>query len=213
MTSKDGYKRDKMESLARAIIQGYENHFMVLAEKAGAFEFQLPIKTICGINVAAEIGIRKAMSGPWRGGVDMFVFRIFAYEVGYEEAENAGALYVIYSKLFPKTQAKLQADQVEAYLEEILEIIPTLRFDKKTTKLTADYVYDDEAVALFKFDNTTTKYEECCVCHELCGTKTECEHSLCLMCISSMPRVYDEEEDEEIKKCPMCREKIENVKV
>ena len=198
-----------MESLSRAIVQRFENHYST--GKLVEFEFHLPIKTICGIEITAEIGIRKAMSGPRKGGVDTFVFRIFNFEVEHEEEVDGDCFYYLYSKSFPKTTEKLEADQVEAYLKEILEIIPTLRFDKKTTKLTADYVYDSEVVALFKFDNTTTKYEECCVCQEFCGSKTECKHSLCLMCISSMPRVYDEEEDEEIKKCPLCREKIENV--
>ena len=100
----------------------------------------------------------------------------------------------------------ITAEELIPYIEQILTIIPTLRYDKKTSELTDEDFYSDEVVELFNFENTTTKCESCCVCHDLTNTTTECDHHLCLACMSSLKGYVDD--DEYIRKCPLCRENI-----
>ena len=196
-----------MESLATAIIRGWEAH--VESEEKKKFKFRLPVNTICGITIIAEIGI-----GNSKGKIEFFVFRVLSFETGDIETIESCEPLVIYAKSLMKgTTESLTIEEVKAYIEEILKIIPTLSFNKRSGRLTTDYVYDDDVVSLFEFDNTTTLiYEKCCVCHDLTGTRTPCRHSLCLVCISSLPEVDSEEEDEmPSKKCPLCRETIEMI--
>jgi len=186
-----------MESLAATIIQGWEAH---LAEHVvrDSYEFGLPIAKICGVQISSHIGIRKSM-----GKIESVVFRVQTFEMG-----NGDAPHVIYGKKLNAASTKsLTMEQMVSYVERVLEIIPTLRLNKRQGNL-SEYVYSDEVIGLFKFDNTTThSYEECCVCQELTGTKTECEHHLCLLCMSSLHEVEDEDGEAE-KNCPMCRETI-----
>jgi len=46
-----------------------------------------------------------------------------------------------------------------------------------------------------KHNNIVTQIEECCVCFEICRTKTQCNHPLCLSCESKIQH----------KVCPICR--------
>jgi hypothetical protein len=198
-----------MESLAKAIIEGWIHDKS--RTSGGEFKFLLPIETICGIKVEAEIGIRS-----YKGNVETSMFRVSTYRVGSRYSfENAIDL-VLYSEVLIKGSESFNTGAVIAYLEQILDSIPALRFDKKSIRFTKKFIYNDEAVAMFKFDNTTTKYKECSVCHELCGTKTECQHSLCLVCFSSIHEVLVDDEEEEgeqilIKSCPLCRKNVDYI--
>jgi hypothetical protein len=188
-----------IESLATTIIQGWKAH--LAAGETKEYEFGLPIEKICGVQICSHIAIRK-----WKGNIESVVFRVQSFDMGVMDSGN-GPTVIYGNKLNSASTKSLTMEQMVSYVERVLEIIPTLRLNKRQGNL-SEYVYSDEVIGLFKFDNTTThSYEECCVCQELTGTKTECEHHLCLLCMSSLHEVEDEDGDE-VKKCPMCRETI-----
>jgi hypothetical protein len=193
----------KMESLAKAIIQALEKKKQTPSWNQSDFDFTLPIKTICGINVCAEFKARKNNSR-----VYWIAFNVECFDI-CDEHEDSHTIY--YRNLVPVQSLDLETltvEQIIPYIEQILAIIPTLKFNKKTSWLTADEFFSDDVVELFKFDNTTI-FDVCSVCHEFTNSKTDCDHTLCLVCMSSIKGHFDE--GEHIRHCPLCREHIHRV--
>ena len=119
---------------------------------------------------------------------------------------------IMYSKVIDTVDAFFDITQLKVlgYLQEMIDIIPTLKLDKFAGALTDEFIFENEQILeLFKFENTVLKYDTCCVCQELCGTTTVCHHHLCIACFSKLAEVEHECEDicDECgtKKCPICR--------
>lgn len=50
---------------------------------------------------------------------------------------------------------------------------------------------------------------ECCICFQkFTATQTNCGHALCLQCADQIKPIQDEDEDNEIIPCPLCRADI-----
>jgi len=183
-----------MESLAKAILQKFEKK-----DINDDLHFELPIKTICGVNVSVEFRVRR-----YNSLIKGFVLVIVADDMCSSSSNNE---LIFYRNLLKDLNLKsITTKELIPCIEQILTIIPTLRYNKKTSQLTDEDFYGDEVVELFKFENTTTSCESCCVCHDLTNTTTECDHHLCLACMSSLKGYVDD--DEYIRKCPLCRENI-----
>ena len=165
-----------------------------------------PIKSICGMNVQLELVFLSL-------GANTKQVRICigTYDVIYAAHSE--------TQLFDHTLETIQniefsfftIEKIIDYIKQMLEIIPTLRLDKLKAKLTQDAPIDTTYFDLFKFDNTTCKYDVCCVCHDLCGTTTECKHPICIECVSKLDG-YESDDEDTLYNCPLCREKFKYIR-
>ena len=90
---------------------------------------------------------------------------------------------------------------------ELLQVIPTLWFDKLTGKFQKGK-QRKPVLDLFQFDNTKVKsYSECVVCYEMTETTTPCKHSLCYKCNENI-KVVESTYQTFHRACPMCRENV-----
>ena len=178
-----------MESLAKAILKALEK------SSNSGLSFKLPVETICGIKVYAEFKVHKH-----NGKILSIAFNIESYDISDNDDSNT-----IFSRTLARDfkQTTVTVEEIIPCIEQILAIIPTLKFDKKRSTLTDEDILEDEVVELFRFENTTI-CEVCCVCHDLTNSKTECGHPLCLVCMSSLDENF--EGGERTKSCPLCRE-------
>lgn len=169
-------------------------------DKQSIMFHRFPIKTICEIDVIISLEFLNEGKTLVRFLVDSFLL-----------VKDDDTL--LFCKVIDKLEngfANITREKVMDYLKEIIEIIPTLKLDKFTGTLTDEFVFETEQwIQLFKFDNTILKYDICCVCHELCGTTTECHHHICVACVSKLSENNHECSgicDEcGIKTCPCCR--------
>jgi hypothetical protein len=187
-----------MESLAKAILQKFEKSVESLGNH-GDFFFKLPVKTICGIKVCAELKFFRGNSQ-----IHDVRFDIESYDISVHDSDDSPSIFCrcLLKDLKVPT---LTLEQIISSIEQILVIIPTLKFNKKKLELTDAEILGDDVDELFKFENTTI-HDVCSVCHELTNTRTDCDHALCLVCMSSIKGYY--EEGEHIRKCPLCRNDI-----
>lgn len=57
-----------------------------------------------------------------------------------------------------------------------------------------------------QFKRVKLSIQDCCVCGEATGTRTECGHFLCLSCVSQLVCFENlEDGDTNCRKCPICR--------
>lgn len=187
-----------MESLAKAIMQKLEKTLEGLGNSSDIY-FKLPIKTICGIKVSSELKFVRHNSQ-----IHAVAFNVESYDICDESEDSPSIFYRNVLKDLRVTTLTLE--QIISCIEQILTIIPTLKFNKKTSELTDEDFLGDDVHELFKFDNTTIIGDVCSVCHELTNTRTDCSHQLCLVCMSSIKGYY--ESGEHIRKCPLCRDDI-----
>lgn len=164
-----------------------------------------PIKSICGMNVHLELVFLSLGSNTKQ--VRMV---IGTYDVSYSEISE--------TQLFSHTLETIQniefsfftIEKIINHIKQMLEIIPILRLDKMKACFTQEETIDTSYFDLFKFNNTELKYDTCCVCHELCGTTTECKHPICIECV---PKINGYESDDEPTRrdCPLCRKTFQYI--
>lgn len=184
-----------MQDLADHIISLLE----VEKEKQNIMFHRFPIKSICEIDVIMTLEFLKE---------EKIIVRFLVDSQLPIKNEDT----IMYSKVIDTVDAFFDITQLKVlgYLQEIIDIIPTLKLDKFAGALTDEFIFENEQILeLFKFENTVLKYDTCCVCQELCGTTTACHHHLCIACFSKLAEVEHECEDicDECgtKKCPICR--------
>jgi hypothetical protein len=161
-----------------------------------------PIKSICGMNVHLELVFLSL-------GANTKQVRICigTYDVSYAAHTE--------TQLFAHTLETIQniefsfftIEKIIDYIKQMLEIIPTLQLDKLKAKLTQDAPIDMTYFDLFKFDNTQIKYDDCCVCREICNTTTECKHPICILCVSKLDG-YESDDEPTARDCPLCRQQF-----
>ena len=105
-----------------------------------------------------------------------------------------------------KSIEQYRATAYNAYeLQKIMtEDLPNLKWNNKYSKFTVQDKIDGLTCVTFKLMQTIPEcetiklhYDACCVCLEMCKTKTSCQHPLCMKCETKItPR----------KVCPICRE-------
>lgn len=114
----------------------------------------------------------------------------------------------LYSKIIRQCP-KLDEENVSVALDEIKQTLTTLHFNVfrgdfynsvSTHSAVSDFFGDVEGL-IFSGD-------DCCVCQEVkVLTKTECDHYICIPCYQQINLVPDEEYEEK-RPCPLCREHI-----
>ncbi len=105
---------------------------------------------------------------------------------------------------------------VLSYVDEILQEGKLLLHDNIIAFGRANYLTNGEIDAIKTFmkryqKNATFLYNECSVCYEITDGKTECGHSLCVLCLTKIEKKKHEDADCERKicPCPVCRSPIQ----
>ena len=108
------------------------------------------------------------------------------------------------------TSPNFNEETLSVTLDKMLEILPTLKFNKYNGIFTERMPIYTSIIDFFKdVEGLVLENQECCVCLEVTNTKTECDHYLCVPCFQQIPLVGDDEdEDEKERRCPLCREDI-----
>jgi hypothetical protein len=183
------------------------NHIMSLVEKDKTKTImfhKFPIKTICEIDVI--ISLEFIAENPC-------VRFLIDAQICIQDDDSS-----LFCKVLEKFEeedglSKITEETIMKYLQQIVDIIPTLKLDKFESVLTdEEIIFDEKIITLFKFDNTVLKYDICSVCHDLCGTITEeCKHHLCVACVGKISENKHDCDFNGIcdecgyKKCPLCR--------
>lgn len=174
---------------------------------------KFPINRICGIHVMInyEIEVNREYN---------FCFSKLTIVTSSIFDDNQDA-WLLYRQDLQRIEQKTEFTH-ENYVKDvkkILTIIPLLHISKQEGMfIIGKERIDEELVELFKFDNTITLYEKCCICYELCGSKIQaCNHILCITCFLSMPKKVHECDGGECddcgkKTCPLCRNEFEFLK-
>jgi hypothetical protein len=111
---------------------------------------------------------------------------------------------------------KKNCESIGDVLDEFIETISNLHFNKREGKLTEQpEVFNLATLYPSLKTNPRIKqiYQECSVCYEETRTHPACKHPLCVACWQSIPEtIHEEDEDEEdedcqrkCQKCPICR--------
>jgi hypothetical protein len=176
-------------------------HVMCLVEKDKTKTImfhKFPIKTICEIDVI--ISLEFIVEAPC-------VRFVIDSQVCIQNDESS--LFCKVLETFDKEDglSKITEETIMKYLQQMADIIPTLKIDKFESVLTdEETIFDEQIINLFKFENTVLKYDICAVCQDLCGTTTEdCNHHLCISCFSKLPENKQDDTDFDTRKCPLCR--------
>jgi hypothetical protein len=183
-----------MESLAAIIHEKIQSS---VQERRHFYDF--PIKSICGMNVDIDLAFLSLGANTKQSRM-----KIITNDVSYA-AHSDTELYDYPLETIQNIEFSFfTIEKIIDYIKQMLEIIPTLRLDKLKAKLTQDDPIDTTYFDLFKFDNTTCKYDVCCVCHDLCGTTTECKHPICIECVPKLDG-YESDDEPTTRDCPLCR--------
>ena len=181
-------------------------HVMCLVEKDKTKTImfhKFPIKTICEIDVI--ISLEFIVEAPC-------VRFVIDSQVCIQNDESS--LFCKVLETFDKEDglSKITEETIMKYLQQMADIIPTLKIDKFESVLTdEETIFDEQIINLFKFENTVLKYDICAVCQDLCGTTTECKHYLCIECFGKITETEHDCHPNELcdkcnlKKCPICR--------
>lgn len=120
---------------------------------------------------------------------------------------------------FTFNSSKLTQEDFLEFSTKILNNIPLLKLQPcgnleipdnklKTINNTFDDVFSSIACSNVCFQGM----KECSVCYEKTYSTTSCKHSLCNRCWSKISKIDDDDEDE-ITPCPICRQDIRYVKL
>ena len=123
----------------------------------------------------------------------------------FDDDDNCYLLFLEVSYLENKDED--YNTQIMNMLQWNKDILNNLVYDNKQGKLidsrvsrTITQIQEIDDIRMnFMGDMILNKMDECCVCYEKTNSKTDCGHSICLLCATKVKK----EEGE--RKCPMCR--------
>jgi hypothetical protein len=164
----------------------------------------IPIKKICNIN--AEVTIHKESRNSYIlniGPMDFSVDDDSLYENHYTRDGTALS----------------ENDFIEYIVQNTLAALKTIKIDKLNGKFTTtapspqavktDAMWTAFCQEFKDEENMVLSLNECCVCFTVTKTTTNCEHSVCLDCISKLrTEAVAGEHNSNQKICPLCRQRI-----
>jgi len=162
------------------------------SEKTIHEPLDLPIHKIDGI----EVDVKVVMNSKDVGRMNLIVRHEYFY-----------TKHLLFDKWFNFTKETAQEDTMK-----LLEVIKSLKFNKKTTLLesSCDCEKEEEMnpelwCGLFEdCEKIKLNWDMCCVCHEIANSKfKECRHTICLECCDKLKEIDDGEVS---IRCPICRE-------
>jgi len=154
-------------------------------------EIILPIETINELPVTVKISITPNLYNY------LFFIDVECHEIMTEEYEEVPLKLL--TKFFYEIAIVNPVFEVDEFLNYFKGIINGLKFDKINGSINdeeqQDMKFFQEIITNPNISFATT--EQCSVCMEETKTKTNCDHTLCLICWS---KIKGE------KRCPICRE-------
>ena len=135
---------------------------------------------------------------------DFYRFAIESENI-FDDNDNSYVLYLQVSFLENKDED--YNTQIMNMLEWNKGLLNNLIYDNKQGKLidsrvsrTITQIQETDDLRINYMGNMIlNKMDECCVCYEKTNSKTQCGHSICLLCATKV------KEEEGERKCPMCR--------
>ena len=120
------------------------------------------------------------------------------------------------------TKETTEDDFIQNMVRCLLLNLKTIKINKINGRFCANNKQEhvekmDEIWAMFceefkDVESVTLALEECCVCYTFTKTMTNCDHSVCLDCISKIRDEMSVDEEfnihDDYKNCPMCRQRI-----
>lgn len=164
----------------------------------------LPIRKISNINV--EVTIHKETRNTYILNIGPTDFSV----------DDDSLFEVIYRREGPHVS---EDDFIDYIVKNTLIALKAIKIDKLNGKFTASPLSDQETKtdALWSAfcqefkdeENIVLSMNECCVCFTVTKTTTNCEHAVCLDCISKLrTEAIADEHNHNQKICPMCRQRI-----
>jgi hypothetical protein len=165
----------------------------------------LPVKKICNIN--AEVTIHKETRNSYIlniGPTDFSVDEDSLYEVNYTRdgtalSENDFIAYIVHNTLTALKTVKI--DKLNGKFTTTAPSPQAIKTDAMWTAFCQEFK-DEEHMVL--------SLNECCVCFTVTKTMTNCDHTVCLDCISKLrtEAIAGEHHNSNQKICPLCRQRI-----
>ena len=176
----------------------------VKAMRKGSY-LLFPVKKINNISVEATIHKQRK---------SCYIFSIEPTEFSVGED---GLYETIYDRQGDDATREMTEEEFIQYIvRDTLAVLKTVKIDKlngkfSTTLLTPDELKTEamwsEFCQEYKDDeNIVLAINECCVCFTSTKTMTNCEHAVCLECISKL-RMEQVVEGQQ-RSCPLCRQRI-----
>jgi len=176
----------------------------VKAMRKGSY-LLFPVKKIN--NISVDVTIHKQ-----RNSCYIFSIEPTEFSVGED-----GLYETIYDRQGDDATREMTEEEFIQYIvRDTLAVLKTVKIDKlngkfSTTLLTPDELKTEamwsEFCQEYKDDeNIVLAINECCVCFTSTKTMTNCEHAVCLECISKL-RMEQVVEGQQ-RSCPLCRQRI-----
>ena len=168
----------------------------------------LPVKKI--LNIGVEISIYKQTKQMYRVNIEPTDF----------EVEDNTLFDGTYDREL--TKETTEDDFIQNMVRCLLLNLKTIKINKMNGRFCINKKQDhaekmDELWTMFceefkDVETVTLALEECCVCYTFTKTMTNCDHSVCLDCISKIRDEMSVDEEfnihDDYKNCPMCRQRI-----
>jgi hypothetical protein len=141
------------------------------------------------------------------------VFKIrhsYMYDYDYDTCD------VLFDHYYKNDFELFNEEAVRIIIDEMLEIIPTLKFDLFTGKFVKRHHLQAAELDMFKdIEGLELKGEKCSICFEIVNTTSHCKHYLCVPCYQQIPLKKDEDDEDDdedaddiYRSCPICRDRI-----
>ena len=164
----------------------------------------LPIKKIR--NISVYVSIHKSSRTEYKFVIQPNDFRV-----------DEDQIFQTVNKTRPKVLIEDEDNFIEHVVRKTLLSLKKLKIDKLMGTFYIEepsqerqkmYDLDAEFCQAFKDDeHMEMKAKECCVCFTMTQSRTNCDHSVCLECISKLKPFRIINEGTHIG-CPMCRQRI-----
>jgi len=164
-----------------------------------------PVKKIN--NISVEVTIHKERKSSYIfniGPTEFSVEEDSLYEITYDRIGNDA------------TRAMIEDEFIQFIVRDTLATLKTVTIDKlngkfSTTLLTPEELKTEamwsEFCQEYKDDeNIVLSINECCVCFTPTKSMTNCDHAVCLECISKL-RMEQVEQGQQ-RSCPLCRQRL-----
>jgi hypothetical protein len=187
----------------------------------------LPIKSIENIEVQVEIN---------RHNEDKYTLKIIPLDFSIKRdgdirTSDGGRCGIqsgciesddtLFYKIYYRNEA---ADNLRVISNDILTSLKKMKIDKvngefsvdeRNTENKMDELYKAFVAEFIHHEPIVLLLNECCVCYTPTKTKTNCDHAVCLECISNLPTAPHMEIGDSCitqrMRCPMCRQHITNL--
>ena len=202
-TTKNNNDKELKQSIRRIAVDMFQKF-----TEGKARAFCLPISTIDGVSVDATVMITQ-----FQKRVGMMMESDELYDGEYNPVRLG---HVLLNHCLASQDALVSLGELETALMKLVEVLPTIKFDKAMGRLTNEPktdTVDEDFMRVLASDNVRLNIDGCCVCLEMTRTTTPCGHFLCYKCWQNIKKGRCDDSTCDCtnhRKCPICRGDITN---